>query len=199
MRISDSKPTKYGFEDLSMSAHQPSAALSRPIEAGGIPPEGVKGSIEADSGEREELARRLELAALDTLALSYELVPAGRGRFRLTGRWHAEAAQTCGVTLEPITRSLDENLSIEFWSPEVWARHIRENGEIAIAALEETPELIEHGIIDPGHLLEELLIVSLPPFPRREDAELDWRETVTRPESPFAVLKSHPKNSSNTP
>lgn len=169
------------------------ATLSRALDISDIPPEGLEGRIEASADERAELARRLDLTALDALEMSYTLNPAGRGRFRLTGHWRADATQICGVTLDPIARAYDEPVSLEFWPSEVWERHISDSGEITIDPEEEMPELIDQGMIDPGHLLEELLIVSLPPFPRRENAVLEWQETGAAPESPFAVLKDLPK------
>ncbi|RIA56347.1 YceD family protein [Dichotomicrobium thermohalophilum] len=174
------------------------AILSRALDTGDIPPEGVEGHIEASADERAALAQRLDLAALDKLVFSYKVTPTRRGRFRLTGHWHAEATQTCGVTLEPIAREFDEDVSIEFWPPEIWEQQVAESGEVAVEPEEEGPEMIEEGVIDPGQLLEELLSVSLPPFPRRENAELEWEETVSKPESPFAVLKDLPKRNGGT-
>ncbi len=175
-----------------MPATDDGATLSRKLDTGEIPADGTAGVVEASSEERNELARRLDLAALDDLRLSYKLTPMSRGRFRLTGEWSARATQICGVTLEPIALSLGETVSVEFWPPEVWERHWRGAGEIAIDPDQDVPELIEDGMVDPGRLLEELLIVALPPFPRHESAELEWRETVSAPESPFAVLKDLP-------
>lgn len=186
-------PRKTDLKVHAMPDSNDGAILSRPIETGDIPPEGIEGRVEAAPDERAALAARLDLSALDALALSYTLTPLSRGRFRLSGHWHAEAAQTCGVTLEPISREFDEDLSIEFWPPEVWERQLAEAGEVAIEPDEEGPELIENGVIDPAKLLEELFAVSLPPFPRRENAELQWEETLSKPESPFAVLKDMPR------
>lgn len=186
-------PKNTDLKAVTMPAPDDGARLSRAIETDDIPAKGVEGHIEASLEQRAALARQLDLAALDKLVLSYKLTPMSRGRFRLRGRWHAEAVQTCGVTLEPITREFDEEVSIDFWPPEIWERREQADGEAAVEHDDEGPELIEEGLIDPGQLLEELLIVSLPPFPRREDAALDWEETVTKPESPFAVLKDLPK------
>ncbi len=186
-------PCKTDLKVVTMPEPEEGAIVSRAIDAGDIPSEGVEGRIEASADERAQLARRLDLAALDELVFSYQLTPLSRGRFRLTGNWHAEAAQTCGVTLEPIAREFDEDVSIEFWPPEAWERQVAEAGEVAVEPDQEGPELIEDGVIDPGRLLEELLAVSLPPFPRRENAALEWEETVGKAESPFAVLKDMPK------
>jgi len=168
------------------------AIISHAIETGDIPPEGMEGRIEANAEERAAIARRLDLAELGELVFEYKLTPLNRGRFRLTGHWRAEAAQTCGVTLEPIAREYHEDIRIDFWPPEVWQQKTAEAGEVAVEPDEDGPELIEDGLIDPGRLLEELLAVSLPPFPRQENVELEWAETVGKPESPFAVLKDLP-------
>ena len=174
------------------------AILSCAIATGDIPRDGVDGRVAADAEERAVLASRLDLAALDELALAYRLTPISRGRFRLTGRWHGTAAQTCGVTLEPIARKYDEDICIEFWPPEVWEEEIDNAGEVALEAQADGPERIDGGIIDPGQLLEELLAVSLPPFPRRENAALEWQETADKQESPFAVLKDLPTRNGGT-
>lgn len=172
-----------------MSDLQTTLALSRPVVAADIPEDGIEGRIEASPEERSALLAPLDLSALDALALSYKLAPAGPGRFRLTGQWQARAAQTCGVTLEPIARVFDEPVSIEFWTQEAWERSGSSADDAAVAPEDEEPEIIEDGLIDPGHLLEQLLIVALPPFPRRDDAALSWRESEGREDSPFAVLK----------
>lgn len=172
--------------------------LSHIIDTGDIPSDGVEGRIEASSDDRASLAERLDLARLDELVFVYHLAPISRGRFRLTGQWRARAAQTCGVTLEPIGREFDETVSIEFWPPEVWERHVSEVGDAPGERDEEGPELIEAGMIDAGRLLEELFAVALPPFPRRENVALEWEETGSKPESPFAVLRHLPKRNGGT-
>ncbi len=172
--------------------------LSQVIVTGDIPPEGVEGRIEASPDDRASLAERLDLAKLDELVFVYHLAPISRGRFRLSGHWRAEAVQTCGVTLEPIARDFDEAVSIEFWPPDLWERHVSEVGDVPGDRDEEGPELIEAGMIDAGRLLEELFAVALPPFPRRENAALEWEETVSKPESPFAVLRDLPKRNGGT-
>jgi uncharacterized metal-binding protein YceD (DUF177 family) len=176
-----------------MSKTDDTPVLIRPVIASDIPADGIEGTIEADTGERAELIARLDLAGLDHLRLEFTLAPAGRGRFRLTGAWAARATQTCGVTLDPIAHAFDEMIDIEFWTPEVWQRRAEAAGEGALGPDEEMPEIIEDDTIDPGRLLEELLIVALPPFPRREDVELNWRDNEDAAASPFAVLQGLPE------
>jgi uncharacterized metal-binding protein YceD (DUF177 family) len=163
--------------------------LSCPVLAADIHDDGRTGHIEADASARAVLVERLDLAALDLLTLDYALAPVARGRFRLTGRWSARAEQICGVTLEPIPLAFDEDVSVEYWTPDAWERYAQ-RGEVTFGPDQDAPEIIEHGEIDPGRLLEELFIVALPPFPRREDAQLNWRESEQPTAGPFAELRS---------
>jgi uncharacterized metal-binding protein YceD (DUF177 family) len=172
-----------------MSRTDDTPVMSRPAIASEIPASGIDRLIEADPEERAELVARLDLVGLERLRLDYTLAPAGHGRFRLTGRWSAHATQTCGVTLDPITHAFDEMIDVQFWTPEFWQRRAETSGDVAFGPDEETPEIIEDDTIDPGRLLEELLIVALPPFPRREDAQLNWRDNEGGAASPFAVLQ----------
>lgn len=165
------------------------SVLSSPVPIADIADDGRTGHIEADDAARAALIAILDLVGLDRLRLDYTLVPLGRGRFSLTGQWSARAAQTCGVTLEPIPFAIDENVSIEFWTGAAWERYTRSHGDVAFGPDEDAPEIIAHDEIDPGRLLEELFIVALPPFPRREDAALNWREEEEPNTGPFAVLR----------
>ncbi len=174
----------------SMADIHAAPVLAHTLDAQDIPEGGIERRIEASAKERAELAARLDLSALDSLSLRVTLSPSGRGRYRLDGAWQAQATQTCGVTLEPIPRSFDEPLSLTLWTPEAWERHTRARGKFATDPQAEPPELIADGIIDLGGLLEELLIVALPPFPRRDDATLNWSEGETPGEGPFAALNA---------
>jgi len=176
-----------------MSNPEQGCVIAHAIPVADIPEEGIAGRIEASREERLDLAGRLDLGTLDRLELNYTLQPMSRGRFCLTGAWAAAATQVCGVTLEPIALDLGETVSVEFWPEHTWERHWRNAGEIAVAPDQDMPERIQDGVIDPGRLLEELLTVALPPFPRHESAELEWREAGNPPESPFAVLKNLPQ------
>ena len=81
-----------------------------------IPEEGLHREIEASEAEREAIARLAGLRELPRLAASFDLVDAGGGNVRVTGRVQATAGQTCVVTLEPLTSDLDEEVDVMFSS-----------------------------------------------------------------------------------
>jgi len=163
--------------------------LMHTVMAEDVPAEGLEGHLEAREAERAQIAARFDLISLDRLALSYKLTRMGAGRFLLNGTWNAEVVQTCGVTLDPLPLSLGDDVRVEFWSPEVWERNTAVSGEIAVEPEDEPPEPIEDGAMDIARLLEQLLSLALPSFPRSDDAELDWDERDTSGNRPFEVLK----------
>ena len=81
-----------------------------------IPEGGLHREIEASEAEREAIARLAGLRELPRLAASLDLVDAGGGNVRVTGRVQATAGQTCVVTLEPLTSDLDEEVDVMFSS-----------------------------------------------------------------------------------
>lgn len=145
---------------------------------------GLKRRLEPDAEARRRIARSLELASLDSLSADVEVAPTSSG-WRLSGRLRAELAQTCGITLEPLPLSLDQNFSV----PLAEAAPDAESDEIVVTLDDEAPDLIEDGRLDLGQYLVEQLALSLDPFPRKPGAEF-----VQPPEpgeiSPFAVLKT---------
>lgn len=172
-----------------MTGQDTDASFTHTVMAEEVPAEGLEGRLEASAEERAQIAARFDLASLDKLEMSYRLTRVSPGRFVLSGTWHADVTQTCGVTLDPLPLSLGEDVRVEFWSPEVWDRNTSASGEIAVAPEDEPPEPIEDGAMDVARLLEQLLCLALPAFPRSEDAELDWDERDTSGNRPFEVLK----------
>jgi uncharacterized metal-binding protein YceD (DUF177 family) len=101
----------------------------------------------------------------------------------LSGRVRASLAQTCGITLEPLSLEIDAPFVVNL------AEAVdEESDEIVITMDDESPDLIENGQIDLGQYAVEQLALRLDPFPRKPGAEF-----VQPPEpeeiSPFAVLK----------
>jgi hypothetical protein len=171
----------------------PRSCFHRPVRIRDIGEAGISATIEPSREERAALARELELVALDAMQMRYELKPRGPEVFVLVADWSAHAVQTCGVTLEPVHQQMDDHTSVEFWTPERWARHghelASERGDDHAEADVELPERIEGDEIDPGKLAVELLIVNLDPYPRRPGVALETGAVSTgEPAGPFAAL-----------
>lgn len=122
----------------------------------------------APEGEAlEALTAAVGASALADVAFRGELRPSGRHDWILEGRLTAEAVQPCVVTLVPVSTRIDEP---------VRRRYLAEMPEAVEGGETEMPEddTIEPlaGVIDPGRVMAEALLLALPLYPRAPGAEL---------------------------
>jgi hypothetical protein len=156
-----------------------------------VPQSGLSRQREAAPDELARIARALDLIACASLTTAYTIMPTLGGRFRLSGRLHAEISQACVVTLEPIASVIDEGFDVTFW-PEEDIPPLR-GGEVELDE-EAEPEPIVARQIDVGRVVFECLAAGIDPFPRKPDATLDQSSSQPadsgpgKPDSPFAVL-----------
>lgn len=128
----------------------------------------------ATSAEREALAKALELLSCSELVARYAVKPLGEGRFLLEGELDADVTQACIVSLEPIPAHLHDSFSVEFRpagdvpaDDDAGEREILNGSDI---------EPIDDGRIEAGRIIFEHLSAVLDPYPRKPDAEFDWRD-----------------------
>src|SRR5581483_8105404 len=93
------------------------APFSRPVRVETVPEGGLERRVEADEAERAAVARLNGLPAIARLEGKFSLRRAGRGVIRVTGDVHAEATQTCVVSLEPLDVVIDEPVDVRFAPP----------------------------------------------------------------------------------
>lgn len=153
------------------------------IESAGL----VERSIEAREDEREALATRFGLVALNALSAEVTLrrLPGGP-LVRVEGRIVADVEQRCVVSLEPVPEHVDGQFS-EIFGPEGY-KPPEEFEE------EDIPETFDAGGIDIGELAAQHLALSLNPYPKAPGVEVPaiGRETdeaeTTETRHPFAGL-----------
>jgi len=163
--------------------------FSRPIALDRIGLKEKAYEISADDKERVALAERLGIPAVKSFDATIRLrLTGGGGLVRLSGHIKAELTQICGVTLEPIPTSVEEDFSRVF-SVEA----ADEMAEVVIEMDEDdVPDPIEDGHIDMGEAAAEHLALAMDPFPRAPGAAFETpeeppEEPVEKP-SPFAGL-----------
>lgn len=144
--------------------------------------------IEADAAERDALARRFGIIAVEALQATVRLrLVAGGSMVSLKGRFVADVVQTCVVTLEPVPGHLEEEFTLTYGTPEP-----DESPEVVVDLdAEDPPEPIDNGIIDIGEATAEHLALALDPFPRAAGASFKTIDDGPAEESkphPFAAL-----------
>jgi uncharacterized metal-binding protein YceD (DUF177 family) len=177
----------------------PDLELSRPLDVAGLPEGGKAIDFQADEAERQAIARRLGLAALNSLRVDGHVEPVKRGRIAVfEGTLQADVTQSCVVSLDPIQSRIDVPLRTELVNE-------AEAAERESSDLEEEEEgdweVVEDGAVDLGELAVQLLALSLDPYPKRPDLQdappvemgdgeaEDSRENEASETNPFAVLK----------
>jgi hypothetical protein len=137
--------------------------------------------LEADSHEREALARRFDFLDIEFFRplLSFKRLR-GSGAYRLSGQVRARVTQRCVVTLDPVISDVDSRFDVLF--------HTEFQGDRHDMALEEEIELLENDSLDLGEIAAEELVIALDPYPRGQDVEL----TEFLPEPDQMVERKHP-------
>lgn len=170
------------------------AMLDWEHKTGEIGPAGLDIERTASPVERGEIAKALDLVAVDRLKVSYRLRPRSGDLYGLEGRLEADLRQTCVVSLEEMTTHIDEPLSAEFWP----AERLSHSAPVLIDDVEgEEPLPIRDDVIVTGRLVYDVLALAIDPHPRKQEAAFEWKDKEDGPQgspeasatpSPFAQL-----------
>jgi len=140
----------------------------------------------ADEAERQSIARRLNLGAVDGLEAHVSLTRTGQ-LVRAEGRLVASLEQSCVVTGEPVAAHVDEPFALVFMpEPKAGA-----DDEIELGARDCDTVFHDGGTIDLGGAIADTLALSLDPYPRSAEADAALRDAGVMSEaeaSPFAAL-----------
>lgn len=148
--------------------------------------------FEANEKERRAIADHLGLVSLDALEGEARIRPwRGRGAI-VEGRFKAVVVQTCVVTLEPVTSTVEQDFERRYLPEDLIAREEPDprarDIEVELTA-EEPPEPLVGDRIELGDAVVEELSLGLDPFPRCEGAELEQPESPEQAAlHPFAAL-----------
>lgn len=140
--------------------------------------------IEASALEREALARRLDLVALDRLSAVATLWREANGEILLEAAWEAEFVQNCVITLEPVAGAASDAFVLRYGLQDDSDRLLL----LGLAEVEFEP--LAGDAIDVGEAVAQELSLSLPAFPRHPEAAADASIEEAREESPLAALSA---------
>jgi uncharacterized metal-binding protein YceD (DUF177 family) len=156
--------------------------FSRPVPLARLGAQPFRQQIEATADERERLARRFDLVALDRLTAAVTLRRQEGEAVLLEAVFEAGFAQTCVVTLEPVPAAVSQSFSL-LYGP------IDENRtEVELGVEEIVFEPLTGDSIDIGEAVAQELSLALPEFPRDPDAAIDAAAAAEPVEAPFAAL-----------
>jgi uncharacterized metal-binding protein YceD (DUF177 family) len=177
------------------SRHSPNTAeleFSRSLPLSRLGPQGLRQHVSANSAERQAVASRLGLKALNRLEADLIVTARAGGKLvEVEGDLFAEVTQTCVVTLDPVESALQEHFLQRFTIDPEFAQ----SDEIVVDVEEDdAPEPLADEEVDLGEAVVQQLALALDPYPRKAGARLEWRETEEDESNPFAVLKQLKKD-----
>ena len=176
----------------------PAGEFSHKVTVDSWPENGVTVDLTATAGEREALRARFDLADLSSLSASVGFEKKAM-ELVLTGTIEAVFAQTCVVTLKPVTSSLEVPFERHY-------RRLEAHEKLAVAGEEASDDdeaidvdILEGDEIDVGEAIAEEFYLALDPYPRSADADRALEEIRARSGtepgdgrgSPFAQLRRH--------
>ena len=149
--------------------------------------DGERLDLLADGGERQAIARRLGLNALDRLEAHAVLSRKGE-LVRAEGRLVATLEQSCVVTNDPVASHVDEPFDLMF-TPEPAGAGPDE--EIQLGEGDCDVVFYDGAAIDLGSAIADSLALAIDPYPRSAGADAALKEAGVMSEaeaSPFAAL-----------
>ncbi len=128
--------------------------------------QGASFSLTPSADALREIESALGLQAVRKVRFEGDLSTFGKRDWQLNGKLGATVVQSCVVTLEPVTTRIDTDVTRQFIADYE-------------APSEEEYELTDDENIEPlpteidvFEILKESLALALPPYPRKENAEL---------------------------
>ncbi len=152
----------------------PVAEFSRLLAAETVEATARKDHFEATIEECKALAKRFDLESLHFFRVDFTLKRQKDGTIKVQGMLEAALVQRCVVSLDPVPTELVDHFEALFTEtgPDAGEGGRHKDSELIDFEQEDTPEIIENGVIDLGELAAQHLSLAMDPFPRRVDAEI---------------------------
>lgn len=158
-------------------------------------------SFEASGAERELLANRFDLLAVESFTGRYEILRQDDGSVVVDGSFSADVVQACVRSLAPVPDHIADSFCVRF-VPGLVPEPIDEDDLESLVDMEDQ-EPLEGDSIPVGEIVAQYLALSLNPYPRLEGAsvaplsggnvrlmtEEEAQEDAKLAPSPFDALK----------
>ena len=153
-----------------------------------VPPDGLEIVRAASDDERVRIARDLQIQSVEALELLCTITRWRKSGARIAGTLTADMTQTCGITLDPVSTHLAEDIDVRLLPEADLARlSSTHTGEDAFGPDDrDPPDVFDGSAIDLGMIAREHLALGLDPYPRAQGAEFEGYETGSDvPEAPM--------------
>lgn len=170
--------------------------FSFPVKVGHISSNPVSLKLEADEKEREGLAKLWKIVGVTSLKADVRTSRWKRDGLRISGSFVGDLVQNCVVSLKPISTKIEDEFVAHFVpeTSKLARQDDVQNGEIVIDVDgPDLPDTFSGNMIDIAAVVSEFAAMSIDPYPRDPEAEIEEKfqsggvEEDVAP-SPFAAL-----------
>jgi hypothetical protein len=179
--------------EVSMTKDRP--FWSVPVRLDDVPPTGRRFDLRADEAVRAAVARAAGVPEVANLRAVLDVTLHGTDGLHVAGHVSAAVRQTCVVTLEPMTNSIEESIDLVF---ERGTPGVDSGPSESEDAARERPEPLVDGIVDLGAVAVEFLMLGIDPYPRKPGAVFRAPTSDDAGAGPFAGLAALRKKSGGT-
>lgn len=170
--------------------------LDARIKVDAIPAEGRLVSVDTDAVQREYLAERFQVRAVENFSASVTATRF-RGGVRVQGEVQGAVVQSCIVTRDPVVQAISEPIDRVFLPGQHEADGAGAGAEVFVNLEDEDfPDYFEGNEIDLADLVMEIFALAIDLYPRAPGAHLPDGVAGDDPSdaSPFAALESLKKD-----
>lgn len=162
--------------------------MSRMVDVGKIPANGMEVDIEATEKERKAIAKRMNVLSLESLKGKVILTHKRHDKaVEVEGRFSAKLTQECVVSLEPVATEIKRAEIFALFAPAAAVAKLGAGGDDAD---QDIPEPInKDGTIDVGELMLQHFALAIDPYPRKPGAVFKAPKATQATVHPFAKLK----------
>ena len=158
-----------------------------PVAVDDIAESGQHFELAAGDAERAAVARIAGLRELPRLEAHFHVTRRSAGGLHVAGTVSATVGQNCVVTLEPLTREIEETVDLVFVPRQPPPSEKETEAEPRDVKWNDPEPLID-GVVDLGALATEFLLLGLDPYPRKPGAVFEPPQDLAPDAGPFAAL-----------
>tara|TARA_B100001121_G_C18494555_1_gene528955 strand:- start:169 stop:717 length:549 start_codon:yes stop_codon:yes gene_type:complete len=155
----------------------------------------------SDASNNSKIAEKLSLISIEKIDFNGKIIAQGKNKWLLSGNLGATAMKECVVTLQAVKCRVDEKIKRIYVPLEEIPSIEKDDGRDVNLELDENLEPLT-GSLDLSSIVQETLALSLPDYPRSNNADYvsislgDDEQTTQQDnkQNPFAILRTLKKN-----
>ena len=162
---------------------------------------GVHVTISPNDAQKADLARRLDIVAVQSIVADLDVSPSKGGVIHVTGGFTAKIEQSCVVTLEPLYNVIEERVDAWFSDHDQMVsfakvkkdQQVRKaHAEVELLDEAEDPEKVVNGQIDLGELVTQHLSLAVDPYPHKEGAVHEFTDENNKAADKTSPVRRNP-------